>query len=101
MLSHQHFSHMMLKIKARGYNRAKESFVDKWLDSCSLEDEQGVKDLKKALWRYMLAEAKHNRSSVFRLVLVSEDDEDDEDLIDFSSPKKKKKYDDDDDDDDE
>lgn len=93
---------MLIKIKARGYNRAKESFVDKWLDSCSLEDEQGVKDLKKVLLRYMLAEAKHNRSTVFRLVLVPEDDEDDEDLIDFSSSKKrKKKYDDDDDEDDE
>lgn len=94
---------MLIKIKARGYNRAKESFVDKWLESCSLEDEQQVEDLKKVLWKYMLAEAKHNRSTVFRLVLVSEEDEDDEDLIDFSSsPKKsKKKHDDDDDGDDE
>lgn len=95
---------MLIKIKARGYNRASESFVDKWLNSSDPEDAEGMKELRKDLWKMMLAEAKHNRSTTFRLVLVPDDDDEDDDLIDFSSkPKKKTKksraVDEDDDDD--
>lgn len=82
---------MLLKIKARGYNRATSSFVDKWLDSANIEDEAEVKELKKALCKYAIAEAKANRSTTFRLVLIPDEDDDDG-LIDFSSkPKKKSK----------
>lgn len=105
--THQIFNAMLIKIKARGYNRASESFVDKWLNSADLEDQAQVKELKSALWKMMKAECLHNRSTTFRLVLVPEDDtEDDDDLIDFSSSKSKKKkskkvVEDDDEDDDE
>lgn len=82
---------MLIKIKARGYNRATESFVDKWLDSADLNDAAEVKELNKALCKYALSEAKANRSTTFRLVILP-DDEDEEGLIDFSSkPKKKSK----------
>lgn len=94
---------MLIKIKARGYNRATESFVDKWLDAADPEDQEQVKELRKKLWKYMMAEAMHNRSTTFRLVQVLDEDDDDADLIDFSSkPKKKtKKVVEDEDDDDE
>ena len=80
---------MLIKIKARGYNRATESFVDKWLDAADPEDQEQVKELRKKLWKYMMAEAMHNRSTTFRLVQVLDED-DDADLIDFSSKPKKK-----------
>lgn len=97
---------MLIKIKARGYDRASESFKDKWLESSDLEDAEGMKELKKLFVKYALKEAKANRSTTFRFVLCPDDDDDNDDLIDFSSkPKKKSKKsrdaDDEDDDDDE
>lgn len=97
---------MLIKIKARGYDRASESFKDKWLESSDSENAEGMKELRKYLWKTMLAESKHNRGTTFRLVFVPDDDDEDDDLIDFSSKSKKKTkksraVDDEDDDDDE
>lgn len=82
---------MLIRIKARGYSRADEAFVDKWLDSAHLDDEAEMKELKKALCKLALNEARANRSTTFRLVLVPDDDDTEDGLIDFSSKKKKKK----------
>jgi hypothetical protein len=81
---------MLIRIKARGYSRADEAFVDKWLDSAHLDDEAEMKELKKALCKLALNEARANRSTTFRLVLVPDDDDTEDGLIDFSSKKKKK-----------
>lgn len=93
----------MIKIKARGYDRTSKQFVDKWLNTADINDEAGIKELRKALFRMALAEAKAMRSTTFRLVIVPDDDDEGADLINFSSkPKKKSKtVDDDDEDDDE